>query len=82
LNAILNEKPSLLGVGTTDTVDNYFEKQANRVIAPSYQIIDVEAEREVIADLISSCLDHSSLTAHKSHTLQGSVFEGPILQGL
>jgi hypothetical protein len=44
LDAILNEKPSLLGVVSTDTIDDYFKKQANRVVAPSYQIVDVEAE--------------------------------------
>lgn len=44
LDAILNKKPSLLGIVTTDAIDDYFKKQANRVVAPSYQIVDVEAE--------------------------------------
>jgi hypothetical protein len=44
LDAILNEKSSLLGIVSTDAIDDYFEKQANRVVATSYQIVDVKAE--------------------------------------
>lgn len=64
---------------SADTINNHFEKKTDRVVASSDQIINVEAERKVVTDLVSSGLDHSAFTAHKPDSFQSSIFKRAVL---
>jgi hypothetical protein len=67
-NIVLHKQTSFLVIGSADTINYNFKEQTDGVVAAGKQIINIKAEGEVIADLVSTSLNHSALTTHEAHS--------------
>jgi predicted cupin superfamily sugar epimerase len=61
-----------------DAVNDYLKQQAQGVVTASHKIIECEAKREVISNLIAPGLNHSTFTADETHSLQSGFLEGAV----